>query len=842
MSSMAHLRALCTEGCLKEAVHILLNPHSSPVDSSTYLHLLQVCIAQRALAVGKQIHSHINDRGLTFATNTVLQNTLINMYDKCGSLVDSRYVFNCMTEPNVFSWNVMIAAYRRHGFSQEALTLFSQMQQTAVQPDHFTFSSILPVCANMASLEHGLQIHGKVIRCGFHSDIIVMNTLIDMHAKCKRMQKARELFDKMPAPTVVSWNAVIAGYMQNGLIKTGVEIFKKMQLLGINLNSATFAIILPLCAKTGFLEQGMEIHRKIIESGFLSDGVVVTALIDMYIKCGRLQKADVLFDKMSQRNAFSWNAMIVGYAQNGFVEKAFKSFQQMLMAGVNPDSTNIASILPTCAKLGVLEHGTEIHQKVIESGFLSDVVVTALIDMYAKCGNIQKARKLFDKMHNSDVVSWNAIIAGYTHNGALDEAFRLFEEMPQRDVVSWTAIIAGYTQNDPVEKALEIFNQMQQAGVNPNVATFVSILSACARIGALEQGMEIHQKIIENGFLSDVVLNSLIDMYAKCGSMPRAHVLFDKMLDADVISWTAMITGYAQSGVLDKALRLFKEMPKRNVVSWTAMIAGCAQNGLFDKAILLFKQMQIAGIRPDSATLASILPACAKLGALERGMEIHQKIVEKGFLSDVVLNALIDMYAKCGILQKALELFNYMRQPNVTACNIIIAGYATHGYGKEALKLFELMKHLGTNPNHVSFICVLFACSHTGLVVDGCKYFNSMTDSYCIIPTMDHYVCMVDLLARAGYLEEAFNFIIKMPINPDVVVWMCLLGSCRSHTNIWLGEFVARLIFELRPKDASPYVLLSNIYAEAGRWGDAKKARKLMTDRGIKKIPGCSWM
>ncbi|XP_057843541.2 putative pentatricopeptide repeat-containing protein At3g23330 [Cryptomeria japonica] len=615
MSSIDHLnqnlRAFCREGRLKEALHILLSTPNASVDCSTYLQLLQSCIAKKALSEGKQIHSHINDKGFIFSTNTLLQNKLLNMYDKCGRLVYARNVFEHMREPNIFSWNMIIAAYRKHELSQMAMALFHRMQLTPVQPDHFTFSSVIPICAHFGSLKHGLQIHGKIIRCGYQSEIFVMNTLIDM---------------------------------------------------------------------------------------------------------------------------------------------------------------------------------------------------------YAKCRNLHKARELFNKMHDTDMVSWNAMITGCVQNGVLDGAVTLFKEMSQRNVVSWTAIIAGYAQNGVVEKAIEFFKQMVLAGVKPNSLTFASILPGCAKIGALEQGMEIHQKVIESVSLSDVVVTALIDMYAKCGSMQKAHTLFH-------------------------------ELPQRDVVSWTAIIGGYAQNGLVDEALKFFKKMQLVDVRPNSSTFASILPACAKFGVFEQGMEIHQKTTEHGFLSDsVIVTALVDMYAKCGRIRKARQLFDKTHHPNVSAWNAMIAGYAMHGYSNNALKLFELMNNSGTSPDHVSFICILFACSHAGLVDDACKCFNCMADSYCTMPTMDHYICMVDLLGRARYIEEALNFIIKMPIKPDVIVWMCLLGACRSHKNIELEEFVSTLLFELDPKNASPYVLLSNTYAEVGRWDDVQRIRKFMKESGIRKTTGCSWI
>ncbi|KAH9288744.1 hypothetical protein KI387_032861 [Taxus chinensis] len=476
---------------------------------------------------------------------------------------------------------------------------------------------------------------------------------------------------------------------------------------------------------------------------------------------------------MTERDLFSWNIVIAAYTRHGHPHEALTLFQQMQRTGVRPDQFTFASILPACGKIRALKQGTDIHQSIIKKGFLSDIVVaSALVDMYAKCGSMQKA-------------------------------FELFHNMPKRNVVSWTAMIAGYAKNGFVEKALETFEQMQLAGVKPDSATFASILPACAKMGALEQGTDIHQSIMEGGFLSDVVASALVDMYAKCGSIYRARELFNKM-------------------------------PQKDVVSWTAMIAGYAQNGFAEKALKTYKQMQLTGVKPDSTTFVSVLPACAKMGALKQGMDVHQSIIESGFLSTVVVaNALVDMYAKCGSIHKACELFNKMHERDVVSWNAMIAGYAQNGFSKDSLKCFEIMKQSGTYPDHVSFIYVLLACSHAGLVNEGCKYFNGMSASYSITPTIDHYVCMVDILGRAGYLEESLDFVIKMPIKPVVLVWMCFLGACRAHNNTGLGLFTASLLFELDPTNAATYVLLSNIYAEVGRWGEVQMVRRLMKDKGI---------
>ncbi|XP_057830928.2 pentatricopeptide repeat-containing protein At2g13600 [Cryptomeria japonica] len=738
-----NLVTLCKVDQLKRVLHTLLTTRNPPVHCTAYLQPLHNCITNNVLLQGKKFHNLGDQRGFGFVPRTFSQNNLINMYVMCGILSDARKVFDEITERDVSSWNIIIAAYRRHGYPLDALTLFHRMEQTGVQPDQFTFASILPACAKLGDLEEGMDIHISIMERGISSDVVA-NALVDMYAKCGSIHKARELFDKMPQKNVVSWTAMVAGYAQNGVLDEAMRIFKEMP----------------------------------------------------------------------QRNVVSWNAMIAGYEQNGFAEKALETFKQMRLAGVKPDSMTFPSVLTACAKIRAVDQGMNTHQNIVEHGFLSDVVVAnALIDMYAKCGRIDKACQLFDKMPQRDVVSWNAMVSVYAHNG----------------------FFYG---------VLGTFKQMQFFGLKLASSTFASILPACAKMGALEQGMNIHQRIMEGGFMLDVVVaNALVDMYAKCGSIHKARELFDKMPQKTVVSWTAMVAGYAQEGVLDEALRLFKEMPQRNVVSWNAIIAGYAQNGFVEDALETFKEMQLAGVKPDSTTFASVLPACAKMGALEQGMGIHQNIIKGGFCSDVVVaSALVDMYAKCGSIYKAHEVFNKIPQRNVISWNAMIAGYAQNGFCKDALVLFERMKHSEACPDHVSFACVLLACSHAGLLEEGCTYFNGLSDSCCTEPTIGHYVCMVDLIARAGYLEETLNFIIKMPIKPVVVVWMCLLGACRPHKNIKLGVFTAALLFEMDPKNVATYVLLSNIYAEVGWWGEVQLVRRLMKDRGVNKKPGCSWI
>ncbi|XP_057826251.2 pentatricopeptide repeat-containing protein At3g26782, mitochondrial [Cryptomeria japonica] len=594
-------------------------------------------------------------------------------------------------------------------------------------------------------------------------------------------------------------------------VKVGIQILNAVDQ---HVDSSTHISPLQVCVERKSVTDGKLIHAHIKTRGSQRDNIIWNALANMYASCGTLADATRVFNTIPVPDVCSWSVIISAYSRHGFTQEALQMFNQMAETGVHPDHFIFSTVFSACAKLKALEQGMKIHEEAIKSGFDKHVFVqSALVDMYAKCHKLEIARKLFDKI-------------------------------PRRDVVTWTLIIAGYAQNGREMEALKLFQQMRLEGLNLNPTTFAVVLPACANLAALEKGMEIHKEIIRCGFHSDVFVQSaLINMYAKCCDLEKARSFFDKMSVRDTVSWTAMIVGYTQNGHMDEAMKLFQKMSERSIVSWTAMIAGYAQNGSSVEALKLFQEMKSAGVMLDSKTFASVLPACGNMVALGKGIEIHEEIIRNGFQSDVsVVNALIDMYAKCGNLGKAQKLFDEMNERTVISWTAMIAGYAMHGHGREALKLFKKMEDSGIRPNQVTFVCVLSACCHAGLAEEGIQYFNKMSDYYNVTPVMEHYNCIVDLLGRAGCLDAAISFINNMPIKPDAAMWGCLLSSCRIHNNIELGEQVAERLFELEPSNSGTYVLLSNIYAAAGKWNDVDKVQKIMRVRGVKKTPGCSWI
>ncbi|XP_058090755.1 pentatricopeptide repeat-containing protein At5g40410, mitochondrial [Magnolia sinica] len=405
------------------------------------------------------------------------------------------------------------------------------------------------------------------------------------------------------------------------------------------------------------------------------------------------------------------------------------------------------------------------------------------------------------------------LVIGYVNCGYFDDARQLFDEIP-KDVVSWNSTISAFLRRGNASEGLRMFHQMRLGTrLKPNSVTLISVLSACADLQALDDGKFVHGYATKEGFLWEIkVVNSLINMYGKCESM-------------------------------DAACTLFETMPTRNLVSWNSIIAVHAQSGLAEDAISIYNSMRRADFKPDRATLMSMLQACSILAVARLGKAIHGYIVSCGFIADMpIMTTLINVYAKSGSLDTSQEVFAEMIDPDAIAWTAMLAGYSMHGRGREAMDIFKHMVGRGIRPDHVTYTHLLSACSHSGLVAEGKKYFEDMSKAYRIEARVDHYSCMVDLLGRSGLLREARQLIENMSIEPNAGVWGALLGACRMHHNIDLGKEAAERLFVLEPLDPRNYIILSSMYSAAGMWRDALKARALMKERGVRKNPGCSFI
>ncbi|KAF6149689.1 hypothetical protein GIB67_017422 [Kingdonia uniflora] len=488
-----------------------------------------------------------------------------------------------------------------------------------------------------------------------------------------------------------------------------------------------------------------------------------------------------LFEEIPQRDVFVWNTLIRGYSTMGPCEEALFLYRDMHFSGLLPDNYTFPSVVRSCAVLSALREGKEAHCNVIKNGLGYDMFVrNSLVTMYAQSGDIL----------SSDLV---------------------FEGIVDKNIVSWTAMVAGYVQNGLYKEGLSVFRRMVSSGTQPNAVTLVSILPACAGLDFLDFGKLIHGYGVKVGLDSDIPLvNTLIALYGKCKDVKRARSLFDQMDTRDLVSWNAMIAAYEQSGFSKKAIRLFREMQDKK-------------------------------IEYNYITMVSVISACTSLGAVSMGEWMHELVIRKGLQANVsVTNALIDMYAKCGNIDLAKGIFQKLPEKSVVSWTAMIGACGNHGHGKVALELFSNMVEEGVRPNMFTFTAVLTACRHSDLLEEGKKHFESMTRDYSILPGIEHCACLVDLLGRAGLLFEAYEFIKRMPVKPDDCVWGALLGACRVHGNLEFAELVAEHLFLLDPQNTTYYILMWNMYADASRWEDVERLKKLMNEKELKKIPGHS--
>lgn len=555
------------------------------------------------------------------------------------------------------------------------------------------------------------------------------------------------------------------------------------------------------------------------------------------------------------------------YSERGAKDDVFALFHRMQRLDVKPDAFVYPLLIKSAGKAGIVFHG-----HVLKMGFSCDrYICNVIMDLYGKYGPIEIARKLFDEIPDKSFADWNSIISGYWNWGNEVEAKKLFELMPEKDVVTWTAMvtgyskmkdletarryfdelteksvvswnamISGYAQNGFTEEAMKLFNNMLSAGIRPDETTWVAVISSCSSLGDPELAKSLVKMINDKGIhLNSFVKTALLDMYAKCGYLDMARKIFDELgVNRNLVTWNEMIAAYVRVGDLASAIELFNEMPEKNVISWNTMIAGCQQNGESAMALELFKEM-IANedLKPDEITMVSVISACGHLGALELGNWVVEIVTANQMnLSIAGYNSLIFMYSKCGSMEHAKKIFQELgRTRDVISYNAMITGFAAYGNSTEALALLTEMEQECIQPDRITYIGILTACSHSGSVEEGRKVFESIK-----VPDIDHYACMVDLYSRVGKLDEAKRLIDSMPMKPHAGVYGSLLNATRVHKRIDLGEFAANKLFELEPWNSGNYVLLSNIYANAGRWGDANRIRCLMKEEKVKKTTGWS--
>ncbi|KAK3161170.1 hypothetical protein QOZ80_1BG0073240 [Eleusine coracana subsp. coracana] len=766
--------------------------------SFTFGTVLRACqdMGPDRLAFARQVHGLVSKT--TCAANTTVCNALISMYGSCsvGPPVLAQRVFDGTPVRDLITWNALMSVYAKKGDVTSTATLFLDMQREdsgiQLRPTEHTFGSLVTATSlSLCSSRVLDQVFAMVLKSGCFSDLYVGSALVSAFARHGLLDEAKDIFLSLKEKNAVTLNGLIVGLVKENCGEEAVEIFVGTRG-SVVLNVDTYVVLLSAIAEFPVPEEGLrkgkEVHGHMLRTGLTDVKIAVSnGLVNMYAKCGAIVNASKVFQLMEERDRISWNTIISALDQNNDCEEATMHYHLMRQGSIIPSNFAVISCLSSCAGLRLLTAGQQVHCDAVKCGLDLDTSVSnALVKMYGECGAMSECWKVFNSMTEHDEVSWNSVMGVMASSQA------------------------------PISESVDAFSNMMRSGLTPNKVTFVNLLAALSPLSVLEMGKQVHAMVLKHGITEDnAVDNALISCYAKSGDMNSCEHLFSKM-----------------SG-------------RRDAVSWNSMIAGYIYNGNLQEAMDCVWFMVHSDQMMDCCTFSIILNACASVAALDRGMEMHAYGIRSHLGSDVVVeSALLDMYSKCGRVDYASKVFNSMTQRNEFSWNSMISGYARHGLGRKALEIFEEMQRSRESPDHVTFISVLSACSHAGLVEIGLKYFEMM-GGHGIIPRIEHYSCVIDLLGRAGKLDKIKEYIQRMPMKPNALIWRTVLVACRQSKDgakIDLGREASRMLLEIEPQNPVNYVLASNFHAATGMWEDTAKARAAMRQVAVRKEAGRSWV
>ncbi|CAJ1975433.1 unnamed protein product [Sphenostylis stenocarpa] len=753
--SLNHFSSLCKDGRIREAVDSLSemqfrNLHVGP---DIYGTLLQGCVYERALPLGLQIHAHLIKKGPSFSLNEFVESKLIIFYAKCGASDVATRLFRDSQSQNVFSWAAIIGLHTRTGRCQEALIGCVEMQNHGLLPDNFVVPNVLKACGFLRWIGFGKGVHAFVVKTmGFSECVYVATSLVDMYGKCGALEDAERVFNGMAERNDVAWNSMIVTYAQNGMNEEAIRMFWEMRLQGVEVTPVALSGFFTACANLEAVGEGRQGHGLAVVGGLELDNILGSSIMNFYFKVGLVEEAEVVFGDMVIRDVVAWNLVVSGYLQFGMVGKALEMCRLMREQNLRFDCVTLSSLLAVAADTRDVRLGTKAHAYCIKNDFEYDMVVSSgIIDMYAKCGRMNCARRVFSSARKKDIVLWNTMIAACAVQGLSGEALKLFFQMQLEsvppNVVSWNSVIFGFFKNGQVAEARNMFAEMCSSGTTPTMIT------------------------------------------------------------------------------------------------WTTVMSGLAQNGLGCDAMMVFREMQDVGIRPNNISITSALSACTSMALLKYGRAIHGYVVRHDMSQSLsIATTMIDMYAKCGALNDAKYVFSMCSTKELPVYNAIVSAYASHGQAREALALFKQLEKRRIVSDDITLTSVLSACSHGGLVKEGIEIFKYMVSGLQMTPSQEHYGCLIKLLANDGQMDEALKTILTMPSHPDAHILGSLLEACRQNHDIELADYIAKCLLKLDPENSGNYVALSNVYATVGKWDEVSNIRRLMKDKGLRKIPGCSWI
>ncbi|KAJ3683503.1 hypothetical protein LUZ60_013730 [Juncus effusus] len=628
--------------------------------------------------------------------------------------------------------------------------------------------------------KEAVDLYGEMKSMGTQPGVVLESMLVNLLMKCNRIDDAFEVFDEMPERNIVTWTSVISGLVRNGLYDFGFSLFCEMLESGIIPNNFSLNAAIKACTGMNSVWSGESLHSLIVKLGLINDIWTGNTLIDFYSKCNLMENAQKVFDEMSELNLVSYTALISGYCNNELFEPAIYLFIQMLRNGIESNEFTITSILTACGP----QIGKQIHNYMIKNGISNNIYSsTALIDFYSR-------------------------------NQEFEMAKIIFQNIEERNIVTWCSIISCYVKNNQFDSALKSFISMILEGIIPNEFTFSTALAACGfSPKSIEFGKQLQGLIIKYNFISDLrVINSLIAMYGRIGHVNEFETLFIRVKNRDLVSWSTLVSSYFKAGFELKSVKALCEM-------------------------------HFYGFTPSDYAMSSALSSCANLTILDQGKQFHGLVLKLGFDKGLCGgNALINMYSKCGCINEAKKAFDEMFVHDITSWNSLIHGYANHGDVIKTFEIFNMMVRNGNLQDESTFLAILIACNHGGIVEEAKMYFELMMDYYKIVPTNSHYACMVDLMGRNGRIEEALYMINNMIHEPDISIWKTLLASCKLHGNLEIGKLAVEKIKSLSKNDSASYVLMSNLYSMHGEWDEASRERKYLDKLGLRKTAGFSWI
>ncbi|MCO5580820.1 hypothetical protein L7F22_034692 [Adiantum nelumboides] len=726
-------------------------PCNIHIDRHTLLAVLKASGKLKCIVHGQRSHAELIKYG--HAMDCFIGSALLSMYGKCGLLAEAQYVIDKIPSRNVILWTCLIGAYADHGCATKAFDCMKQMKLEGMLPSPVSFICTLKACGEMRALCECLGIHGEIVKLGLEHDMFVGSALVDAYSKSSYLIEAQKVADALPYIDSVILTPLLVSYGECGLFEEAFNCWKRMLKDKVYLDIVTLKCSLKACSCTDSLDWGREVHIEIVKRGLELNLTICNTLVDMYAKCGSITEAEVLFHGLPVKDVVSWNTLLHGYGERDLGLKVSNCLQQMRLSEVPPTAVTCVCCLNTC---GDLKFGQGMHLELYKLGIESNKYVeSALVDFYAKFG-------LFT------------------------EALKVFNELKVRNTVSWTALIGGYADHSLSEEAMHFFGKMISEGIPVDAVTLFFSLKVCEEKIALSRGQELHTFVLSEGFERDPYIGSmLVEMYATCGFLRDAEEVFCRLVAPTVASWTSLIVGYSK-------------------------------NGLCVEAVNCVDTMFLKSFPLNAIAFACSLRVCANAGVLNQGRQIHTKLVKQGIEKDILVGkALVDFYAKCSLLLEAQNVFDKLSSTSSVSWTVLITGHACQGENLQIFELFHRMEKQGIEPDNVTFLSLLTACSHVGLVEEGEEYFAYMCRCYRIAPSMDHLNCVVDIYSRAGQFERLSFLLDKMPFQPDLSTWHTVLSACRKWGDVELGRhaFQSALMLGENPHLAS--LLMLSIYMEA---------------------------